>query len=65
MRNELALLLVIDDQVGDFALVFRNEELLRLDLLTEVIFDGFVRVLVKNQLSEHLFVLEVFLLVVL
>lgn len=65
LSNKLTLLLVIDDKVGDFALVLWNEELLRLDLLAEVIFHGFVRVLIKNQLTENLFVLEVFLLVVL
>lgn len=65
LSNKLTLLLVIDDKVGDFALVLWNEELLGLDLLAEVIFHGFVRVLIKNQLTENLFVLEVFLLVVL
>ena len=50
LRDKLVLLLVVDDQVGHFPLVLRNEELLRFDLVPQVILDRLVRILVQYEL---------------
>lgn len=63
--DQIVFLLVVDDEVGYFPLILRYKKLLRLNLLPEVIFNGFIGVLVEDELAEYLLILEVLLLVVL
>lgn len=65
VRYDLIFFLVIDDEIRNLPFVFRYKKLLRLNLLSKMIFNSFIGVLVEDELAKNFLVLEVLLLVIL